>query len=685
MTKQNLRMGALLLLALIIFSGGIAGWASYRRVRAAYDAYRARIQQGVRIAGVDVGWLTPAEARAKVWEWVAEPYYRDFALHYRDESLTLSPGNDLGLDIPVDDMVAEAMAASHQYDYWEGFKRWIQDEAIPLELDIPLRLAFDESATTSFLQGVAETYDIKPVEPMVNVETATFFPGRAGRRLEIEPSTAMIDQQVPHPEQRKVTLPVDSVEPDQSPARIESMLSTLVPVMERPPTPPSFYTATVPISTTGGIAGTPLVTYTGALTWTFPQLAGYDGPLTQTTGFFFDPGKPGNTFHVDKAVRQVELALQVGITRPITFEPDLVPPPPITPGLLLPPLKARLAQFPGVTSILVKNLDSGEVIYNSNTDYVVSGMSIVKIGIMVDVYRYLGGKVDEQTHQELLNMLGSSSCNPCANRLLAMIGGGSAYEGAKKVTDTMHRLGLPNFYLCAPFRLEARRDDSPDEGQIIWAANTWSTANMRDWAFANAQWPTLSGLTAARNSDRAASPALPGLQLSRAGTGLWLAPSETPRYDRCVRTTPHEMANLVEMIYQCTQDEGLLPKAYPTVFTSQACQQMIDIMAANDLRNMLGAGIPAEVKLAHKHGFAGYDAPWGDTRGEVGVVFSPGATWLISFYIWQDTPWIDWGINQPLYRDVSNMLYNYFNPDQPYWPPPPWAPEPAQNTGGGGT
>jgi hypothetical protein len=31
------------------------------------------------------------------------------------------------------------------------------------------------------------------------------------------------------------------------------------------------------------------------------------------------------------------------------------------------------------------------------------------------------------------------------------------------------------------------------------------------------------------------------------------------------------------------------------------------------------------------------------------------------------------------------MLYNYFNPDQPYWPPPPWAPEPAQNTGGGGT
>jgi hypothetical protein len=106
---------------------------------------------------------------------------------------------------------------------------------------------------------------------------------------------------------------------------------------------------------------------------------------------------------------------------------------------------------------------------------------------------------------------------------------------------------------------------------------------------------------------------------------------------------------------------------------------MVEIMAANDLRNMLGAGIPDDIVLAHKHGFSGYDVPWGDTRGEVGVVFSPGATWLISFYIWEDTPWINWGINQPLYRDVSNMLYNYFNPEEPFLPRPPWV-QPPEDT-----
>ncbi len=657
MGRRNLRRGILILLLSALVTGGVVGWTNYRRIRAEYDAYQKLIQQGVQIAGVDVGWHTPQEAHEQVVERVAKPYYRDFTLRYQDQVLSLSPGDELGFNVPVAEMVDEAVAASHQYDYWTGFKLWIQDQAETLDLNVPLEMTWDRSAATHFLTGIAQTLDIAAAEPMVNVQTLTFIPGRSGRRLEIEPSAEMINERVPNPEQREVTLPVSIVEPDQNPKRIESMLSTLGPVMERPPTPPSYYTATIPLSTTGGLEGTPLVTYTGELTWTFPHFVSYTGHLTSTYGFFFDLGKPGYTFDVDKALRQVEMALQAGLTEPITFEPDLVPPPPITPALLIPPLEARLAEFPGVTCLLVKDLDTGEVIYDSNVDYVLSGMSIVKIGIMVEVYRYYGGNVDRQTHQELLDMLGSESCNPCANRLLAAVGGGSAYDGAKRVTNTMHRLGLSNFQLCAPFRVVEQWDDREpfsyaQQGQIVWAASAprQESASLLSW---------------------------PGRSLDP-----WLAQAETPRYDRCVRATPREMANLLEMTYQCTQDKGLLRDAYPNTFTPQVCEDMIDIMAANDLRNLLGAGIPADVKLAHKHGFAGYGVSWGDTRGEVGIAFSPGATWLISFYIWEDTPWINFGINQPLYRDVSNMLYNYFNADEPYWPLPPWAPPPEEGDTG---
>ena len=639
-SRVNVRLVVLAILAVALVAAGIFGWTRYRQVRADYDAYRSRIQPGIRVAGVPVGWKTPQEAREKVWEQVAAPYYRDFALHYHDRLISLSPETDLDLEIPVDEMVDEAVAASHQYDYWEGFRSWIQGEVLDLELDVPLRMSFDSSAAATFLGEVAQQYDVGVVEPMVDVQALAFNPGRPGSRLDVADAAQMVNEQVPQPGEREIDLPLTIVEPDQSRARIASMLSTLGPVMEREPAPPYYYTATVPISTTGGIEGTPRADYTGPLTWTLPHFAGYTGPLTETTGFFFDLGQPGYTFNVTRATTLVDLQVRSGRTEPIGFEPEMVPPPPLTKEVLLPPLKERLAQFPGVTSILVKNLNTGEVLYESNVDYVLSGMSVVKIGIMVEVYRHYGGEVDAQTHQEMLDMLGSESCNPCANRLLGEVGGGSRYDGAARVTQTMRRLGLDNFYLCAPFR-EVRWDDGnsgyAQGGHLVWTANT-----------------------------------------------SWLQQGKVPGYDRCVRATPDEMARLVEMIYLGSQGEGLLRDAYPNIFTPQVCQDMIDIMAANDLRNMLGAGIPAEVKLAHKHGFSGYAVPWGDTRAEVGIVFSPGADWLISFYIWQDTDWINWGINQPLYRDVSNMLYNYFNPAESYWPLPPWAPAPETATGGDG-
>jgi hypothetical protein len=620
---MKLRYVILTVLLLALLAGGIIGWTQYRQARADYDAYRELIQPGAHVASVDVGWLTPDEARDRVQERVAAPYYRDFRLHYGDETLTLSPEETLNLEIPVDAMVEEAVAASHRYDYWEGFRTWIEGEVIRLNLDVPFEMSFDESAATGYLREIAGRYDAAPVEPMVNVQARTFYPGRPGHRLEVKTAAAAINERVPHPSQREVELPLTVVEPDQSRARIESMLSTLGPVMARDPEPPSFYTATMPISTTGGIEGTPTVDYTGPLTWTFPQFAGYTGPLTETYGYFFDAGEPGYTFNITRATTQAVLWVNAGMTDPIVFEADMVPAPPISPGLVLPPLKARLAEFPGVTSILVKNLDTGEMLYQSNADYVLSGMSLVKIGIMIEVYRQHGGEVDEETHNLLLNMLGSSSSNPAANFLMMDVGGGSAHQGAARVTRTIQGLGLSNFRICAPYVIP---DASLDGGHIVWA--TWQQA-------------------------------------------------QTPRYDRCIRATPREMANLVEMIYRCTEDTGTLRAMYPDVFTPGVCEEMIDVMAANDLRNLLGAGVPPDVKLAHKHGYSGYDVPWGDTRAEVGIVYAPEATWLISFYIWQDTPWINFGINQPLYRDVSNMLYNYYSPHHPYWPRPQWVPEPV--------
>ena len=639
------RRAVALTLATVLIVLAVVGLVGYRQARAGYDAYRARIQPGITVAGLDVGWRAPEEARGLVLEEVARPYYQDFSLSYQDQQLTLAPEKDLSLDIDVAAMVDQAVLASHQGDYWQGFRQWLRGEVVTRTLDVPLKMTFDPAGAAVFLAQAAKQYDRSAVEPMVDIQKYTFIPGKPGHRLEVQEAAQQVNVRVPDPLQRDLALPVTLVEPDQSPARVESMLSTLGPVMDLSPVPPSFYTATLPLSTTGGLAGTPLVTYTGELTWTFPYFAGYHGPLTSTYGFFFDPGKPGARFDVDQAIQQVESALQAGVTAPIRFEATPVQPPAVTRDLLIPPLEARLARFPGIYSLLVKNLDTGEVVYDHNTKIVLSGMSVVKIGIMVEVYRATKGAPDQQTRQELGAMMGSSSCNPCANRLMASVGDGSATAGAQRVTHTMAALGLSNFRLCGPYSLAS----NPGQGN--------------------------GGVRLAAIGPVILSPSTVGLAR---GSALFSMASTagTPRYDSCVHTTPREMADLLDMIYACTQGGGKLHQAYPAIFTEPICQEMIDTMAANDLRNMLGTGIPAEVKLAHKHGWVPWNSPLGYTAAEVGIVFSPGATWLISFYIWQDVPWVDFGIVQPLYRDVTNLLYNYFNPADPYWPLPPWSPPP---------
>lgn len=153
---MSVRRTILVVALVAAIAAGLLGWSQYRRVRADYDAYQARIQPGVRVAGVDVGWKTPQEAQEKVRAQAAAPYYHDFTLHYQEQIITLSPEASLDFEIPVDEMVAEAVAASHQYDYWEGFRAWVQGEVFELDLNVPLRMSFDPEAATAFSQDLSE-------------------------------------------------------------------------------------------------------------------------------------------------------------------------------------------------------------------------------------------------------------------------------------------------------------------------------------------------------------------------------------------------------------------------------------------------------------------------------------------------------------------------------------------------
>ena len=89
---------------------------------------------------------------------------------------------------------------------------------------------------------------------------------------------------------------------------------------------------------------------------------------------------------------------------------------------------------------------------------------------------------------------------------------------------------------------------------------------------------------------------------------------------------------------------------------------MLDLLALNEEGDqMLRQGIPPGTPLMHKHGY-GFDI-----HGDAGVIFSPGGDYVLVTYV--SDPGVDWlvaDLSFPIMRELSQIVYKYFNYDDPY-------------------
>jgi hypothetical protein len=135
-----------------------------------------------------------------------------------------------------------------------------------------------------------------------------------------------------------------------------------------------------------------------------------------------------------------------------------------------------------------------------------------------------------------------------------------------------------------------------------------------------------------------------------------------------VQTSLSDQALLFEALYRCTSGAGRLVEACPEL-TAHDCQEMLDLLQDNPTRTLLGAGFPAEVPLAHEHGFGG--GPDTDERLDVGIVWPPqGRPFLVGLYQWDDVSRIHWLRVWPQQIEFSTTVYNYFT-TPPSLPSPP--------------
>ena len=151
----------------------------------------------------------------------------------------------------------------------------------------------------------------------------------------------------------------------------------------------------------------------------------------------------------------VEQSLTSPDGREVALVVDTLEPAPPDIEMLRGVAQHRIDEFAGMVSIYVSD-PATDARIEINPNIVYSGMSVVKLGIMVETFLHSEGtELDEETQDRMLKVVTDpTGSNYWANLLLGLIGDGSQFEGCRRVNARMDELGLTATFIREPYRLE---------------------------------------------------------------------------------------------------------------------------------------------------------------------------------------------------------------------------------------
>jgi hypothetical protein len=330
----------------------------------------------------------------------------------------------------------------------------------------------------------------------------------------------------------------------------------------------------------------------------------------------FSTGEEGTVLDVDRAVTLIRDALWSSNARVVNLSYNKVTPP--RPSLqnlqILLQQIIDVSGFDGITEIFLRDLETNQEIhfaYQNQTllqpDIAFSGASILKIPIMVSVYKSLEEPISQEASDLIAAMIDRSD-NPPADKL--MMDYLNENTGPLIVTEDMQALGLENTFLAGYFYNGA---------------------------------PLLSRFETPSNSR----------------TDIFTGPDV---YDQ---TTPADIGMLLDDIYQCAESGGgTLVAAFPGQITQNECKSMVQSLSRNRIGVLIEAGLPEGTQLAHKHGWI-TDPTDGviHTIGDAGIAYTPGGDFVLVVFMYHPGQLVFNPINI-IYADLSRAIYNYFNTGQ---------------------
>ncbi len=325
-------------------------------------------------------------------------------------------------------------------------------------------------------------------------------------------------------------------------------------------------------------------------------------PLPQMETMSLGGGQAGHLLNIAASSGPLEDALKSATEREVNLVVDEQAAPAPTIDQLNQLLQAGLSKFPGAAGVFVKDLQTGQELA-INGDVPFSGGGMLKLPIVLEVFRKYEAPLDITTTQRVTSTLNTESSNLPANQLLNQIGDGNTAAGAATLTASMSNLGLRNTFLAQPF-------DQP-----ITATTAISTpANTHPAVATN---PSPAG-----------------------------------------QTTASDMGLLWEMIYQCGRGGGALLVVYARQLTPAECEELVELVTTNwpaDTPALLRNPALAQASVAHRPGGTF------DTRGDAALVRSPGGDYVLVVFLNTANQNLDWTAANAVMNDLSRATYNYFN------------------------
>lgn len=166
-------------------------------------AQEDKIAEGVTVAGVDVGGMSPEDSRHAVAQQVEEPLRRPLAVRYGGKEFELE-GDEAGVRADVDAMIEQAVEKSRDGNMLARVTRSLTGGTVDAE--IPVSVEYDEQAVERLVRKVKRGVERPATEAKVEFSGTGLrkVRGKTGLTLRVQALRDAVGDELTHPSPERV-------------------------------------------------------------------------------------------------------------------------------------------------------------------------------------------------------------------------------------------------------------------------------------------------------------------------------------------------------------------------------------------------------------------------------------------------------------------------------------------------